>query len=335
MYNYDVDKFINEGKEVYNLRSEIERVADEVSSKGFKHIVLTGVGGTTFELMSVKSIFDKYSTFNTQLLNAAELVIDKPEFINDSCIVITGSKSGDTPETVSACEFCQKRGAKVISFTGSLDYPLAKVSDYPIISTVGGMTNAYMKFYLFALRLIHNNNEFSQYNQFADKLSNLHVEVVNIQEKFEKEAENIADKYASEPYQIWIGSGILWGEINMFTMCILEEMQWMRTRAVTSPEFFHGTLELVDKDVLVYLIKGIDQYRPLDERVERFIVDKTDKLVTLDINDYRLNGFSNEFNEILSPIIFNALTRGRLAYHLERVTGHDLEMRRYYRQFKY
>ena len=53
-------------------------------------------------------------------------------------------------------------------------------------------------------------------------------------------------------------------------MCILEEMQWIRTRPVHASDFFHGTLELVEKGVSVLLLKGEDAYRPLAERVERF-----------------------------------------------------------------
>jgi len=45
---------------------------------------------------------------------------------------------------------------------------------------------------------------------------------------------------------MWVGSGSMWGNVYLFTMCLLEEMQWVRTKAVTSADFFHGTLELVE-----------------------------------------------------------------------------------------
>ena len=298
-------------------------------------MVLTGIGGTIFELMSVKKIFDDYSALECILMNGADMLVEQPTWIDEHTLVITGSKSGDTPETLAACDYCRERGAKVISLVGSNDCPLARKSDYIIVSEIPGMTHTYFKFYLITLRLLWNNSEFTKYEKFADECCNLYKSVIKIQEKFEPIATNIADNYSHENYQIWVGSGIVWGEINMFTMCILEEMQWMRTRTVTSADFFHGTLELVDKEVPVYLVKGIGKYRSQDERVERFLKKTTDKLVVIDLNDYHLDGFSKEFDDILSPIVFNALTRGRLAYHFERVTGHDLNMRRYYRQFEY
>lgn len=335
MYNYNVEEFIRDGETVYNLRETIEKYVDEICKNKISKIVLTGVGGTIFELMSIKWIFDKYSSYDVVLKNGAEMLVEKPEWIDEHTVVITGSKSGDTPETVMACEYCRKKGAKVIAWVGSLDCPLAKMTDYPIVSSIPGMTHTYFKYNLIALRMIYNNGEFPAYEEFANQCKNLYKSVVEIQSRFEEKAEEIATKYSKEEYQMWVGSGIVWGEINMFTMCILEEMQWMRTRAVTSADFFHGALELVEKDVPVYLVKGVDAHRPLDERAESFLKKVTDKLVVLDLNDYKLPGFSEEFTEILSPLAFNALTRGRLAYLFERETGHDLNIRRYYRQFSY
>ena len=40
----------------------------------------------------------------------------------------------------------------------------------------------------------------------------------------------------------------LWGETILYSMCILEEMQWKRTRSITSHDFFHGTLEMCIRD---------------------------------------------------------------------------------------
>ena len=121
----------------------------------------------------------------------------------------------------------------------------------------------------------------------------------------------------------------------MFTMCILEEMQWKRTKAVSSPEFFHGTLELVDEDTQVFLVKGVDKCRPLDERVEKFLKQYADKRVVIDLADYKLDGVDDKFADIVSPMVTETILTGRLAPHIEHHTGHSLAFRRYYRQFDY
>ena len=86
-------------------------------------------------------------------------------------------------------------------------------------------------------------------------------------------------------------------------MCILEEMQWIRTRPVHAADFFHGTLELVEKGVSVVIFKGEDAYRPLTERVENFARQYTDKVTVLDTADFAMPGISPETRALISPVI--------------------------------
>ena len=166
-------------------------------------------------------------------------------------------------------------------------------------------------------------------------MEHVHEGLVQVKEKFEPVAAKIAKQYHKEEYQMWVGSGTVWGDVYMFTMCILEEMQWKRTKAVSSPEFFHGSLELVDEDTLVILVKGVDACRPLDERVEKFLNQYAEKKVIIDLSNYLIPGVDAKFADICSPMVFETITTGRLAAHWEHHTGHSLAFRRYYRQFDY
>ncbi len=53
-------------------------MVDKVHAAGYDRIVLTGIGGTTFELDSIAFILKKYSTIPVMNLNAAEALIDAP-----------------------------------------------------------------------------------------------------------------------------------------------------------------------------------------------------------------------------------------------------------------
>ena len=55
----------------------------------------------------------------------------------------------------------------------------------------------------------------------------------------------------------------------------------------------------------------------------------------MDIKDYLIDGIDEEFAPLVAPLISTALLNGRLSKHFEANTGHDLDMRRYYRQFEY
>ena len=118
-------------------------------------------------------------------------------------------------------------------------------------------------------------------------------------------------------------------------MCILEEMQWIRTKSIKSAEFFHGTLEVIEKDTPVFLVKGVDETRPIDNRVERLIKKLSDHAEVIDVADYSCPDIDEEFMDIIATSIVTTILDERLAVHYERVTGHDLTTRRYYRQFAY
>ena len=51
----------------------------------------------------------------------------------------------------------------------------------------------------------------------------------------------------------------MWGPTYSYAMCIMEEMQWMRTKSVTAGDFFHGTLEVIERDDTVLLFFGEDE----------------------------------------------------------------------------
>ena len=336
MRNFDVDKYLEDGKTAYGQRKNIEDLADKLTLQGYRNIVVIGIGGTWAEWLPVVTVMRHHTDLPIYLENAAELCVKSDKhFLTPDSLVLTASASGDTKEILEAVKMCKKMGIKVAGFSKNAETPLAKELDYLIANPCGDCEDSYLMFFLLGLRLLFNRGEFDSYPKFADQMAKLHDNLLRIREEFEPKAAEIARSYAKEPYNIFVGSGTLWGETFLFSMCILEEMQWVRTKSVTSADFFHGTLELVEKDVPVFLFKGEDEYRSLDERVERFCQGRTEKLTVIDTKEYRLEGIDDEFRVICSPMILTALVTERLAAHYELNTGHSLKFRRYYRQFDY
>lgn len=333
---FNVETYLKDGDAVVAKLKEVEAVADKVHDKGYENIFLLGMGGTYDELEPIQYIINKYSEVEVHLANAAELNVLGNKRLKKGSVVITASASGDTKEIVEAVERIVKEGIEVVAFTKP-ETPLGKLATTIITApvTTGQCEYSYLMFDVLALRLLNRRNEFPKYDAFIAQTKNIFHDLVDIREKFDAKADEIAKAYALEPYSIFVGSGALWGETVLFSMCILEEMQWVRTRAVSSPDFFHGTLELVDKDVPVFLFKGEDECRKLDNRVEAFAKKFTDKLVVIDTAEYAIDGLDPEFRMIVSPMILTALVTERLASYYETYTKHNLAYRRYYRQFEY
>ena len=150
----------------------------------------------------------------------------------------------------------------------------------------------------------------------------------------DEECAAMAKKFKDVNYHMIVGGGILWGEAYDYAMCILEEMQWIRTKSIHAAEFFHGTLELLEKDVPMILLYGEDETEPLMDRVKAFASNITDDINIFNTADVELPFTDPLFRKIVSPLVVYAITE-RLSCHIERVRNHPLTTRRYYRQFDY
>lgn len=335
MWKFDEERYMKLGEETVQKRAEIEKIADDVSEKGYENIFFISSGGSLAIMVPYEKAIKKLSKKPVFMEIAGEVVLTGNEQLSEKSLVITASKSGDTKETVRAIKYCKERNITVVSFVGILESSLARLSDYVIHDHSPEVEHTYLNLNYFIFKLLANQGEFSRYQEFADQLELLPNALLEAKKQFDPVAEKIAKAHAKDDYQIWVGGGTIWGDIYLFSMCVLEEMQWIRTKSVTSSEFFHGTLEIVEEGVPVFLVKGEDETRPLDERVEKFINDFTDQGVIIDTKDFPLTGIDEEFRKYCSPAVVEAILTERLAVQFERRTGHDLNFRRYYRQFDY
>ncbi|MDT2745109.1 SIS domain-containing protein [Enterococcus asini] len=333
----------NETEYKTNLTNQIEaiqdgkKVADEIAREGYKNIFFVAVGGTVAMMMHFEEIAKEYSDIPVFVAQAGELVLTGHKQLTKDSLVIMGSKSGDTKETVAAAKWCKERGYRVASMVIDPESPLGKESTWCLpLKVFKGVEYEYLCIFGLFYGLLANNHEFPDFDEFYQQLHQYLPEgLTKIQKDFDEKAAEIAGKYYNADYQLWIGGGELWGEVYLYTMCILEEMQWIRTKSVRTSEFFHGTIELVEKGLPVFLVKGVGKCRSIDNRAEKFLKEYADELVIIDVKDYLIDGIDEKFAPLVSPIISTALLNGRLSKHFENKTGHDLDTRRYYRQFEY
>ena len=166
------------------------------------------------------------------------------------------------------------------------------------------------------------------------ELATVPAALVQAKAAFEPRAEEFAQIIAGSDYHMFTGAGNMWPEALYYATCILEEMQWIRTRPVHASDFFHGPLELIDTGVSLVLFRGEDAYDPLAVRVEEFAKRYTDKLTVINTADYCPRDLSPELRALLSPA-FMATLMERLSAHLEVMRDHPLVTRRYYKRVAY
>ena len=233
---------------------------------------------------------------------------------------------------MKAAEWLKEQGVRIISIVGRENSPLEKISDACVVYGEGRPQELVL--YLLIGRILYRNGDFPEYPQFADELKGLAYALAQVRKAADEKCRKYALDYCREPYNIWVGSGDLWSTAYSYSMCVLEESQWIRTKSVSSPEFFHGTLELLEDDVCLTLLLTEGPTRVLDERVKDFAMRHTSKLTCFDTKDYELPGISAEFRKYLSPVVMAAVLQ-RISKNLEEITGHSLDIRRYYRKETY
>ena len=345
--HFDQEGYLKDGEALYETGKKMAALADRVADEGYDAIFLMGVGGTWDELMQLEYLMNKFGDRDLEvyLIHAAEWNVSGHKRMTEKSVVLTASESGTTPEVLEAVKKMKEMGIRVYAMTkptGKIGEAVGAENCIAMASSHGdgGCEGGYYLADCFGLRLLYHRGCFPKYDRFIEQTKNVWADLLDIRKKFEPKAEELAKRYALAPYTMFIGSGALWGETILFAMCILEEMQWKRTRYITSADFFHGTLELVEKDVPVFLFKGEDECRKLDERVEAFLTNFADRtkdedVVVIDTAEYAIPGLDDDFRVIVSPWILTSLVTDRLAAYYETVTKHNLDYRRYYHQFDY
>lgn len=331
MFNFDEAKVRREHQNGVDIISQTEEFVDQVCQEGYSGIFFIGIGGTVLYAGQMMHIAKQLgSKLPLYIENAADFNLVGNPFFDSRSVVVIESVSGDTKEIVEAVDKAHSAGAKVIGYVEKEGSPLYEKCDY-LVSTVGG---GYYFWYTVTLRFLKNAGQFEKYGQFFKEIVHMPDNVVKIYEDADEEAKAYAEKYCDEPLTYLIGSGNLEDWAVCYGMCIMEEMQWMRTRPVSAANFFHGTLEVVERDVPVILIKGEDMTRPQMDRVESFVNRISAKVTVFDTKKFSLEGISDEFRGMLSPIVMRSAFQ-RVNVHLENVRKHPLEIRRYYRRLDY
>lgn len=337
MLNFDEIRFLTIQRGAAALASRIHVSLADALNNGAENLFFLGTGGVAYLMEPAYQLLQRRSTFPVFLDYPAELVLSGSANLTSKSIVIMPSLSGTTKESVAMLAKLKEIGATVFTFVGNSETPLGKGGDQVFVNFAEDDTSCesfYLQSLFVALSILHLRGEITNYQEVVAQLKTLPDLLLEVKRSFEPQAEAFAAKIANSNYHIFTGGGNVWPAALYYGTCILEEMQWIRTRPVHASDFFHGTLELVEKDVSVMLFKGEDAYRSLSERVENFAPNYTDKLTVLDTKSFALPGLTDDVRALVSPMVL-ATVLERVSAHLEVMRNHPLVTRRYYKRVSY
>jgi fructoselysine 6-phosphate deglycase len=260
----------------------------------------------------------------------AEFIAQNPQRLDDRTLVLLGSKSGTTQETVAAAEFLRNRPCVTVGVTQTDGLPLAQAVQHPFLmgETNEAHTGMFMIMQSLVGGLLTAKDRWPLHDKLMASLAALPQAMADTQAAGDKRATEEARLYKDDRIIYHVASGPMFNTAYVFGVCILMEMQWMHSYPIEAAEFFHGPFEIVDQNTPLVLMLGEDPSRPLMERVVRFCKKYTERLAIFDSKDYEMKGIDAAIRPIVAPYIVEAALV-RIAHRLAVWHNQPLSTRRY------
>ncbi|WMJ79312.1 SIS domain-containing protein [Clostridium sp. MB40-C1] len=305
-----------------------------------KSVVYVGCGASQADLYPAKYFLEENSKdIRVSLYTANEFNYATPKAIDSSCIVITASLGGTTPETVEATSKAKRLGAHVITLTHIENSPITKGADYVLVhgfeknyaAKLEKMTLAVQ----LAVEILYQFEGYDNYKEMIngfDKIYNLIEESVST---VLPEAKKFADSYKDDKIIYLMSSGATAKVAYSTSLCLLMEMQWVNSGNFHNGEFFHGPFEIVDKNVPFLLFMNDGKTRPMDSRALTFLQRFDAKITVIDAKDFGISSvISPKVVDYFNPMLISGVMR-IYAEQLAIARNHPLTKRRYMWKLEY
>ncbi|SMB97079.1 SIS domain-containing protein [Deinococcus hopiensis] len=293
-------------------------------------IYLVGCGAPNRVMLTLEYwMAHAHTSFEVKRYFPAEFMTVTPR-LDERTLVVLGSKSGTTPETVQAAEFLKDKPCLTLAVTGTEQAPLARASQRSLLMGETEQAHTGMFIVLQALigSLLQARDGWPLLEPLLRSLDALPGVLVESAELNDRRAEQDARTYEHDRILYHLAGGPMFATAYVFGVCMLMEMQWMHSIPIEAAEWFHGPFEILDAQTPVVLLLGEDPSRPLVERALTFCQKYSARLMVYDTLDYPMTGVDPAIRPIVGPFVLQAALN-RFAEHLSERHGHHLDTRRY------
>lgn len=301
--------------------------------KSLRSVFLVACGGSFSQMHVAKYAMDREArTLVADSYNAAEFVMRDLPRVGPDALVILCSSSGGTPETVAAARYAHARGAYVVGLTTKPDSELAHAADtaigYESLPAVGSGDAVAAILLRLVFGLLRDREGNTRTDALMRSLPCLPQLVERAQAAVAPAVLRWAEQNKRAPVIYTLGSGPNHGVMYSFSLCLLQEMQWIHSQPIHAGEYFHGPFEITDFDVPFLVAQGTGPCRAMDTRAIAFARKFSRQVEVVDIEALDLTGIDPEMIDFLQPLVLLPVVR-TYAMRLAENRGHPLTVRRY------
>lgn len=245
---------IKDGKVVLD---NINITAEEL--KAFEKIYIVACGTAYHAGVIGKYLIEKLAKIPVETDLASEFRYRDP-IINEKCLMIIISQSGETIDTLFALREARKKGARVLSVVNVVGSSIARESDSVLYTWAGpeiavASTKAYSTqlaaLYLIALDFACKKGTVDQQSlgRILEGLGDISAVVEKVLSSKE-EIQKFAAKHYNARSIFFIGRGLDYA-LSMEGSLKLKEISYIHSEAYAGGELKHGTIALIEKGTLV------------------------------------------------------------------------------------
>lgn len=288
----DLERFLNENAD------SIRQLAHKAVQQKVEHIYWVGSGNSWVNLYSGKYILDGYTNIPSDCYPSYDFIWRNPRRLNDKSWVFLASFSGSTEDTVAAMRFARERQAHTIAIVNKKESLMGSEAAETIAYNSKALYILPLAaVYLFSLE-IARLQDVHETSQVIQGLFDLPPLLTRQYIEEEKRARQLALKVAEEKLFYMLASGPLYGLGYKFGLTVFMENMRVHGSFMDASEFRHGPAEMLDRNNPVMIIlKGLDESRPIVERVSEIAQQHGARLIIYDVADY------GNIHPLLAPFV--------------------------------
>ena len=183
--------------------------------------------------------------------------------IDDTCLMIAISQSGETADTRAAMELAKSRGADTMAIVNVKGSSIARDADMVVYTHAGpeisvASTKAYMVqvsvMYLLAFMLAYANGKITEqeYRAYTEKLVSM-PDVIEDTLGLESQCQLVASKLLNADSLLYIGRGLDYA-LSMEGSLKLKEISYIHSESYAAGELKHGTISLITEGMPVIAV---------------------------------------------------------------------------------
>ncbi|MGE0442178.1 MAG: glutamine--fructose-6-phosphate transaminase (isomerizing) [Gemmatimonadales bacterium] len=285
--------------------------------KRFDRIIITACGTSWHAALIGEYMIEEMARVPVEVEYASEFRYRNP-VLDDRCLVIAISQSGETADTLAAVREAKRRGARTMGLVNVVGSTIAREVDGGLYLRAGAeigvaSTKAFNSqvaaLAMVSLRLARlKNMSVLQGRQFIEALHKLPEQIKSIIDRA-PEIEALAERYAEATNCLYLGRGVNF-PVALEGALKLKEISYIHAEGYPAAEMKHGPIALIDENMPVIFIAPRDAvYSKIVSNVEEVKARKGRVVALVTEGDTEIGRLAEETfelpatHDLLTPIL--------------------------------